>query len=101
MNRRKFLSRFAQTGLVSTSAGRRWSMAFASVAAHGPTALPSADQIAWQGLEVGMFVHFAPNTWQDAESDKLSTPLAEIDPKGLNTDQWAQTAVGLGAKYIV
>jgi alpha-L-fucosidase len=48
-----------------------------------------------------MFVHFAPNTWQDTESDNLSTPLAEIDPKNLDTDQWARTAVDLGAKYIV
>jgi alpha-L-fucosidase len=64
-------------------------------------ALPSADQIEWQNLEVGMFVHFAPNTWQDRESDNLTTPLSEIDPKNLNTDQWAQTAISLGAKYIV
>jgi alpha-L-fucosidase len=64
-------------------------------------ARPSADQVVWQDLEVGMFVHFAPNTWQNEESDNLSTPLSEIDPKQLNTDQWAQTAVNLGAKYIV
>jgi alpha-L-fucosidase len=50
---------------------------------------------------MGMFVHFAPNTWQNKESDDLSTPLSEINPKELNTDQWAQTAVNLGAKYIV
>jgi alpha-L-fucosidase len=55
----------------------------------------------WQDLEVGMFVHFAPNTWQDVESDNLTTPLSEINPKNLNTDQWAQTALDLGAKYIV
>ncbi|MGA7339257.1 MAG: alpha-L-fucosidase [Terracidiphilus sp.] len=66
-----------------------------------PRALPSAGQIAWQDLEMGMFVHFAPNTWQDKESDDLSTPLSEIDPKNLDTDQWAQTAMALGAKYIV
>ncbi len=66
-----------------------------------PRALPSADQVAWQDLEVGMFVHFAPNTWQDVESDDLSTPLSAIDPKHLDTDQWAQTAVDLGATYIV
>lgn len=64
-------------------------------------AVPSADQVAWQNLELGMFLHFAPNTWQDKESDDLSTPLSEIDPKELNTDQWAQAAVNLGAKYIV
>ncbi len=67
----------------------------------GPLARPTADQIYWQDLEVGMFVTLAPNTWQNKESDDLSTPLSMIDPKQLNTDQWAQTAVDLGAKYIV
>ncbi|MGC9199877.1 MAG: alpha-L-fucosidase [Acidobacteriaceae bacterium] len=66
-----------------------------------PLARPTPDQIAWQNLEVGMFVHLAPNTWQNKESDDLSTPLSAIDPKQLNTDQWAQTAVNLGARYIV
>jgi alpha-L-fucosidase len=75
--------------------------AFGESGASTPRALPSADQIAWQNLEVGMFVHFAPNTWQDTESDNLTTPLSAIDPKSLNTDQWAQTAISLGAKYIV
>ena len=64
-------------------------------------AIPSPQQRAWQDLALGMFVHFAPNTWQDLESDDLSTPLAQIDPVGLDTDQWAATAVALGARYIV
>ena len=64
-------------------------------------ALPTADQLKWQDLEMGMFIHFAPNTWQGVEQDNLSTPLSEINPKSLNTDQWASTAVDLGAKYIV
>ena len=52
-------------------------------------AIPTDDQLAWQDLEVGMFVHFAPNTWQGVESDDLSTPLSAINPKKLDTDQWA------------
>jgi alpha-L-fucosidase len=48
-----------------------------------------------------MFVHFAPNTWQDKEYDDLSTPLSAINPAQLDTDQGAQCAQGLGAKYIV
>ena len=48
-----------------------------------------------------MFVHFAPNTWQDTESDDLTTPLSAIDPKKLDTEQWAKTAIDLGARYIV
>lgn len=68
--------------------------------AAAPCALPSTDQLGWQDLEVGMFVHFAPNTWQNKESDDLSTPLSAIDPD-IDTDNWAQCAVNLGARYIV
>jgi len=64
-------------------------------------AVPTSDETAWQDLEIGMFVHFAPNTWQDLEGDDLSTPLSAINPTPLNTDQWAECALGLGAKYIV
>ena len=47
-----------------------------------------------------MFVHFAPNTLQDKEGDDLSTPLSAINPD-IDTDNWAQCAVNLGARYIV
>lgn len=47
-----------------------------------------------------MFVHIAPNTWQNREYDDLSTPLSEINPD-IDTDNWAQCAVNLGARYIV
>ena len=63
-------------------------------------AIPSAAQIAWQDLEIGMFVHLAPNTWQDQEYDDRSTPLDRIMPD-IDTDQWADAAVALGARYIV
>jgi alpha-L-fucosidase len=68
--------------------------------AGSPRAIPSADRLAWQDLEVGMFVHFAPNTWQDKEGDDLSTPLSAIDPD-IDTDNWAECAMNLGARYIV
>lgn len=63
-------------------------------------ARPTADQTAWADLEIGMFVHFAPNTWQDKEYDERTTPLREINP-AIDTDQWAECAANLGAKYIV
>lgn len=47
-----------------------------------------------------MFVHFAPNTWQDREYDDRSTPLSAITPD-IDTDQWADVAVALGARYVV
>lgn len=48
-----------------------------------------------------MFIHFAPNTWQDREYDDLSTPLEKIDPARLDTKQWVDVAEAMGARYIV
>jgi alpha-L-fucosidase len=64
-------------------------------------AVPTPDQAAWQDLELGMFIHIAPQTWQDSESDDLSTPLSAINPEKLDTDQWVAVAESMGAKYIV
>jgi alpha-L-fucosidase len=66
-----------------------------------PTARPSPQQREWQDLEVGMFVHLAPNTWQDREYDDLTTPLGAIDPASLDTDEWAAAAESFGARYVV
>lgn len=62
---------------------------------------PTPRQLAWHDAEVGMFLHFAPNTWQDGEGDDLSTPMSAINPARLDTDQWARTAKAMGAKYVV
>ncbi len=62
---------------------------------------PTPQQLAWQDAEIGMFLHFAPNTWQDKEGDDLSTPLRDINPTKLDTDQWARTAKSMGAKSLV
>lgn len=64
------------------------------------SARPSAAQLAWQDLELGMFIHFGPNTWQEQEYDDRSTPLDAMSPD-IDTDQWVATAVGMGARYIV
>lgn len=64
-------------------------------------ARPTPQQVAWQRMEMGMFVHFAPNTWQGQEYDDRSTPLSRINPSQLDTDQWVQVARDVGARYIV
>lgn len=74
------------------------------VSAAGPEdqlARPTLEQAAWHDLEIGMFIHIAPQTWQDTESDNLSTPLSAINPEKLDTDQWVSVARSMGAKYIV
>ena len=64
-------------------------------------ARPTPQQAAWQDLEMGMFIHFGPATWQDEDEDNLSTPPDRINPDKLNTDQWVQAAKDMGAGYIV
>lgn len=71
-----------------------------SGAPDDPLALPSLAQLAWLDLEVGMFVHFAPNTWQDQEYDDRSIPV-DLLPFTAYAEQWADTAVALGARYVV
>ncbi|HVO33960.1 MAG TPA: alpha-L-fucosidase, partial [Gemmatimonadales bacterium] len=63
-------------------------------------ALPTANQLHWADLEVGLFLHFAPNTWQSKEYDDRSTPLTTLNPD-IDTDQWAAVARDLGARYVV
>ncbi len=74
------------------------------LAAHdlgGPRAMPTPEQVEWHNAEMGMFIHFAPNTWQDSECDRRDTPLDKINPEKLDTDQWVRVAESMGAKYIV
>lgn len=88
---------------LGSQAARISPMGFTAAAHDGlrSTARPNVDQIAWQDLEVGMFIHFGPETWQDGRPQNVPVPLADMNPRRLDTDQWARTAVDLGAKYVV
>ncbi len=67
----------------------------------GRLARPTPQQVTWQDCEIGMFIHFAPNTWTDREGDDLSLPLSKFNPARLDTDQWVTAAEAMGARYIV
>lgn len=78
--------------------------AFANlIAQQSPEKLakPTNVQLAWHDMELTMFIHFGPATWQDQEYDDLSTPLSKINPSNLNTDQWAEVAESYGAKMVI
>lgn len=66
--------------------------------------LPTGAQQVWQDCELGMFYHFdlpvyAPGwdwrSWRDLPAPDLYRPEA------LDTDQWLEAAVALGARYAV
>lgn len=63
--------------------------------------LPSKAQLRWHDYERTMFIHFGPATWQHREYDNLTTPLSQINPTQLNTDQWCEAAKSWGAKMIL
>ena len=64
-------------------------------------ATPTPEQAAWHDLEIGMFIHFGLETYQDTETDDFSTKLQDFNPSKLDTDQWVRVAESLHAKYII
>lgn len=97
LTRRALLSRMAGVG-AALSGIRIPSAALHSAFAR--PARPTAAQRAWQDLELGMFIHFAPNTWQEKEYDDLSLAPSAV-MQNVDTEQWVDTAQALGARYIV
>ncbi len=65
---------------------------------------PTPAQVAWQDMELGMFVHFDLFTWHplyDFRSWQHVPKPDDFQPAKLDTDQWMEAAVGFGAKYAV
>jgi len=67
----------------------------------GAGGVPTPEQIAWHEMEIEMFLCLDPCTWQGREYDNHSTPLGEINPRRLDTDQWCEVAESFGAKQIL
>ena len=64
-------------------------------------ARPTAAQLAWHQMEIEMFVHFGPATWQEQDNDDLSLPPAKFNPTKLDTEQWCDVAESFGARQII
>jgi alpha-L-fucosidase len=66
-------------------------------------ARPTPQQVAWHNDEIGMFIHFGLETWQDKESDDEPSMenLKLFDPPNVDVEQWIDVAESFGAKYII
>ncbi len=62
---------------------------------------PSPQQLRWQELGTGMFVHVGLNTFHGVEWSDGTLPAASFDPAHLDADQWVRTATSFGARYLV
>ena len=75
----------------------------AAPAAAGRT--PTAAQLLYQKREVSMFMHFsmctfAPHGGCEQDTACRTNPPSLFNPQHLNTTQWMETAVALGAKEV-
>jgi alpha-L-fucosidase len=93
LNRRRALQALAGASAAT--------LATQGVTAGQPLARPTPEQVAWQDMELEMFLCLDPCTWQEREYDDHSTPLSRIDPMKLDTDQWVDVAVSMGARQVL
>ncbi len=64
-----------------------------------PLVKPTPEQVAWQDLELGMFIHWDVQ-WDHRDYAHKPTPDV-FNPTKLDTDQWMEAAKAFGAKYCV
>lgn len=71
-------------------------------AAQSSTELkPSAQQVEWQDLELGVLIHLGTNTYFDREWGDGTANPAVFNPTQLDAEQWLRAAKAAGAKYVV
>jgi alpha-L-fucosidase len=62
---------------------------------------PSPELLAWQDLEVGVFIHFDMVTFTGEMKPRQPADVNAYNPAKLDTDQWLEVAKAMGAKYAV
>ncbi len=62
---------------------------------------PKPQQLAWQALEIGVLIHFGPNSFQDREWGDGTADPSVFNPAQLDAEQWVLAAKAGGARYLV
>ena len=85
-------------------------MAMATATAPPPLPTPTSQQLHYMDSELTMFMHFSVCTFNNGcdggqqncgyNHTRQPWPAASFDPTGVDTEQWAQTALDLGAKQV-
>jgi alpha-L-fucosidase len=64
-------------------------------------ARPAPQQLAFQDLELGVFIHYSIDTYAAPDAPQGSTPASAFNPTELNPEQWVMAAKAMGATYVV
>jgi len=62
---------------------------------------PTPQQVAWQDLEIGVLIHFGPNSFMDREWGDGAADPQVFNPTQLDASQWVAAAKSAGARYLV
>ena len=66
-----------------------------------PSTRPSAAQLEQIRRQYGMFIHFGINTFHNEEWTDGSKPASNYNPTTIDAEQWIQTALEAGMKYVI
>lgn len=61
-------------------------------------ARPTAQQLAFDEMELGVFIHYSIDTYG---SQSASMPASAFNPSSLDAEQWVLAAKAMGARYVV
>jgi len=64
-------------------------------------ARPAARQLAFQDLELGVFIHYSIDTYCADGVAPGNTPASSFNPTKLDPEQWVLAAKAMGAAYVV
>ena len=64
-------------------------------------ARPTAEQLAFQDMELGVFVHYSIDAYAEKDCRPGQTPAWAFNPSELNVEQWVLVAKSMGAKFMV
>jgi alpha-L-fucosidase len=62
---------------------------------------PTAEQLAFQDMELGFFVHYSIDAYAERGSRPGQTPASAFNPTDLDVEQWVLAAKDMGAKFMV
>jgi hypothetical protein len=64
-------------------------------------AKPTPQQLVWQDMELGLFIHFDMLTFTGQMKPRSPADPNIYNPVTLSTDQWLEAGKAMGAKYAV